>query len=70
MNGYLRHVTRDGDRWDLLANTYYGDPLRYAPIRAANPGITGAVLAAGITLIIPILEEATPSQVGLPPWRS
>ncbi|MFT2542069.1 tail protein X, partial [Escherichia coli] len=33
---FLEHVTRDGERWDSLAWQYYGDPLGYPRIIAAN----------------------------------
>src|SRR5690606_8109276 len=41
---YLSHVTREGERWDQLAFTYYGDATRYEPIVRANPQVplTGA----------------------------
>lgn len=36
---FLEHVTRDGERWDSLAWQYYGDPLGYPRIIAANPHV-------------------------------
>ena len=33
---YLTHITTEGERWDQLATRYYGDPLQYERIVAAN----------------------------------
>mgnify|MGYP000999034156 CR=1 FL=1 len=33
----LRHLTREGDRWDLIAWRYYGNPLEISRLIAANP---------------------------------
>ena len=32
----LRHLTREGDRWDLIAWRYYGNPLEISRLIAAN----------------------------------
>ena len=34
---YIAHITVAGERWDLLAWTYYGDATLYSPIIMANP---------------------------------
>lgn len=67
----IEHITRDGDRWDLLAWAYYGDATAYEPIIAANPGIAiTPILPSGIKVLIPVLEEAeTATTEGLPPWK-
>ena len=36
---YLTHITTEGERWDQLATRYYGDPLQYERIVAANPHV-------------------------------
>jgi len=70
MSDYLRHTTAIGDRWDLLAERYYGDSLRYEPILRANPALAPlAVLPAGTEIVVPILEEDEPTLAALPPWR-
>lgn len=72
MSTHLEIRTRDGDRWDLLAYRYYGDPYRYEPIIAANPHVPiSPVLASGLLLAIPVLEATTDSQdvERLPPWK-
>jgi len=67
---YLTHISRDGERWDLLAFTYYGDANRFEPIMRANPDqIALTVLPGGLSLKVPILDEpATPPDAGMPPW--
>jgi phage tail protein X len=72
MTDFLRTTTTSGDRWDLLAYRFYGDPLRFAPLLQANPAlVTRPVLPDGTEVLIPILEEADPtSPASLPPWRT
>ncbi|MBQ4783316.1 hypothetical protein F9U38_22755, partial [Pectobacterium versatile] len=36
---YLEHITTQGERWDTLSHLYYGDPLGYPRIIAANPHV-------------------------------
>lgn len=65
---YLEHITRKGERWDLLAYHYYGDALAYEQIIVANPLVAiRSALPSGIALRIPVLESVT-SQKDLPPW--
>lgn len=68
----IEHVTRDGDRWDLLAWEYYGDALVYERIVAANPDIPiTPILPSGLVVLIPVIEvvaEETTTE-GLPPWK-
>ena len=68
---FIRHVTSDRERWDLLAWNYYGDPTLYGPIIRANPGvpIVGA-FDAGVVIQIPILQKAAQSSGDLPPWET
>jgi len=72
MSNHLEHITRDGDRWDLLAWEFYGDALAYEGIIRANPSVPiYPILPAGLTLRIPILEDAPTSLAleELPPWK-
>lgn len=68
---YIEHLTAEGERWDLLAHRYYGDPFRFEAIIVANPQAPIApILPAGIKLAIPVLEEAASiAQEDLPPWK-
>lgn len=67
----IEHITRDGDRWDLLAWEYYGDATAYETIIAANPSVAiSPILPSGIIILVPVLEEAeTDTTEGLPPWK-
>lgn len=68
------HISRDGERWDMLAWTYYGNPHAYSRIIEANPDIDITdVLPSGLRVLIPVLTEAqsqaTVSSDNLPPWK-
>jgi len=68
---YIPYVTRQNDRWDLIAWKYYGDPNLYGPIIQANPNqpIVGA-FDAGTAIQIPILQKASDVSNDLPPWET
>jgi len=68
---YIQHITRQNERWDLLAWKYYGDPTLYGPIIQANPSqpIVGA-FDAGTSIQIPILQKASDVSNDLPPWET
>lgn len=47
-------ISRPGDRFDILANEYYGDSSKWWIIAKANNFINGSVfIPGGIELIIP-----------------
>ncbi|ALS60664.1 tail protein X [Pandoraea norimbergensis] len=65
---YLTHITTEGERWDQLAYRYYGDPLAYEAIVAANPHVPlTPTLSSGLRLSIPVIEQTDLSE-DLPPW--
>lgn len=66
----LIHLSKAGDRWDLLAADYYGDARAYARIVAANPDVPiTPELPGGLRLAIPVIDEtAVQSSEALPPW--
>jgi phage tail protein X len=69
---YLEHRTSEGERWDLLAHRYYGDPNLMTTLIEANPHLAiTATLPAGELLAVPILEDdaPTPDPQELPPWK-
>lgn len=68
---WIEHVTSEGERWDQLANRYYGDPYRYEPIVAANPAIgILPIFEGGLTLLVPVLPTPdVASNDDLPPWK-
>lgn len=66
---YLKHITKEGERWDMLAYRYYGDALAYERIVAANPHVAVTpALAGGLMLAIPVIEETETLTEDLPPW--
>lgn len=70
MSDYIKHLTKAGERWDLLADIYYGDQNSYEPIIKANPYVAiTPVLPEGITLYIPVLESSLKTNEELPPWK-
>jgi hypothetical protein len=70
MTDVLHHTAALGDRWDLLADLYYGDPLRFEPLLRANPDLASApILPPGAQILVPILDEVDSVPATLPPWR-
>lgn len=70
MTEYVEHLTVEGDRWDLLAWRYYGDPHLYEPIIAANPAVPiRPFLASGVRLRVPVLPDEAVLDRDLPPWK-
>ena len=67
---FIRHVTYAGERWDLLAFRYYGDPTNYETIIMANPLVPiEPVFEAGIIIAIPIIPQQNVISSNLPPWK-
>jgi phage tail protein X len=67
---FIVHVSRSGERWDLLAWKYYGDPSQYRPVIMANPEVAiEPVFEAGLTIVVPIIEQSAVEEDDLPPWR-
>ena len=67
---YIEHITLDGDRWDQIANLYYGDASRISPLAEANEHLQLLpVLPAGLPVRVPLIDdtEALDAQ-DLPPW--
>jgi hypothetical protein len=73
---YFEHVTKIGDRWDLIAFDYYGDATLIKPLLMANPAVIGdvntpapLVFDNGVRIRVPVLpiEDIAASQ--LPPWK-
>jgi len=70
MSEYYTYITKDNDRWDLIAYQYYGDATKYEPIISANPNVSiTPTLTAGIKLKIPVIETDSTIKFTLPPWR-
>lgn len=64
------YITREGDRWDLIADRAYGDVTRQKEIMEANPDIAlFTVFREGITIQLPIIPESETQTSNLPPWK-
>jgi phage tail protein X len=62
------YITKQGDMWDAIAFSVYGNEYLMHVLMDANPEhITTVIFSAGITLIVP--EVATPQPQNLPPWK-
>lgn len=67
---FIGHTTVAGERWDLLAWNYYGDPTLFSPIIMANPLIPiEPAFEPGIQVRIPILQASPVRTNDLPPWK-
>lgn len=70
MSEFYSYVTKENDRWDLIAYKYYKNANLYEPIIKANPHIKiEPVLKSGIKLKIPVLPLDYEISFDLPPWR-
>lgn len=66
---FLNHITIEGERWDQLAQKYYGSAYAYPALVDANPRFSHLhTLMSGLMLRIPILDRPA-KPVNLPPWR-
>lgn len=70
MSAVLSYITKDGDRWDLIAHKHYGNALLIDGLIAANPHLPLAEeFVSGLTVFVPVLESKPKnSQADLPPW--
>ncbi len=64
------YITREGDRWDLIAYRAYGDITKQKDIIELNPDIAlVSRFPDGVTIILPIIPEADTQTSNLPPWK-
>ena len=67
---YYEYITKEGDRWDLIAWQFYTNASLYEPIIKANADVAiEPILKSGIKLKIPVLDTENTIQFQLPPWR-
>lgn len=70
MSDFYEYITKDGDRWDLIAYEFYSDATLYEPIITANPEVPiTPMLLSGLKLKIPIIEDSEEIEFTLPPWK-
>lgn len=62
--------TKEGDRWDSIADKAYGDVTKMGVIIEANPDLAIVTsFRAGMTIQLPIIPEAETQTDNLPPWK-
>lgn len=68
---YYEYITKESDRWDLIAWEFYGDATMYEPIVVANPDVPIVpILPSGIKIKVPVIDRKdiiAPEE--LPPWK-
>lgn len=75
MADYITHKSVEGERWDSLALRYYRNVAKQSALIAANRGLfrglaVPAVLPAGLSLRVPLIEAAPATENDLlPPWK-
>ena len=70
MSAVIRYLTKDGDRWDLIAQKHYGNALLSDGLIAANQHLPlSEEFKAGLTVFVPVLEtKPRNNQEDMPPW--
>ena len=70
MTEYYSYITKDNDRWDLIAYKFYKNASKYEIIIKANPDVPiTPTLESGINLKIPVIDESETIEFTLPPWK-
>lgn len=70
MTEYYSYITKDSDRWDLIAYKFYKNPALYEEIIKANPNVEiEPILQSGIKLKIPVMKESETIKFELLPWK-
>ena len=69
----FNYRTKQGERWDIIANKMYGTNAGIDTLILANPQVpVDPVLPDGTILIIPIIDNTDSAilSTNLPPWKS
>lgn len=67
MDSVIHHQIKAGERWDLLAQHYYGDVGEINRLIDANPHIPFCeMLPVGQSLFVPVIAIKATSQADLP----
>lgn len=69
---YTQYITVQGDRFDTIAYSAYGDASMYRTIVDANPQVSlSPEIQEGTLLRVPIIESSAQSTTAskLPPWK-
>ncbi len=70
----LLHQVSEGERWDTVANAYYGDPHAISRLVEANPHLDLLpVLPTGAIVLVPVIDDVAAADAAsaedLPPWK-
>ena len=67
----FNYTTVEGDRWDVLAQRFYGGMHGISILADANFAVPlEAIFPAGTVLIVPIVEELqVVNNDNMPPWK-
>lgn len=67
----MMYITKQGDRWDMIAYKLYGDPYAYDALLLYNPQYADiTVFPAGIQLVVPEIEYEEGINEVAPPWQT
>lgn len=64
------YTTVQGDMWDSIAHTQLGSVAHTDKLMNLNPEyLEYYIFPAGITLVLPDVEEEATDTAALPPWK-
>ena len=64
-----KHITRQGETWDIISLRHYGTEKRASLLLRANPAHMGVLFfGGGVTLRIPERTDREPA-LPAPPWK-
>lgn len=70
MERFVTIRTQGNDRWDLIAQRAYGNPMKINLIIEANPTVPiTPIIEAGTLLRVPVLPGINIDTLRLPPWK-
>lgn len=65
----MTYTTTQGETWDMIAKTVFGDEKQMHALMEANPEHRDTVFfSAGITLTVPGIETTVSDPA--PPWKT
>lgn len=70
MADFTKYLTKEGDRWDLIAYRAYGKVDEAQSLISANPTVPiYDVFPSGIEIKVPVLDAPEVNTNLLPPWK-
>jgi len=72
MSNFVEYISKQGDRWDIIAMKAYGDASLINGLIESNASVViSPIIPLGTRIIVPILESGDiqiDSEL-LPPWK-